>query len=94
MNSNYWPPFKCQILAKNTQKWPFLAVFLGAYLNASPYGFETIRNGFPIKFYVPMTFYGHSLKLFFSLKEKKSHFWAFWLFTSLFWLAIPRPILI
>ena len=60
-----------------------------AFLNVPAYGFKTIRNGFSIKFYVPMTFFGHKLKLFFSVKEKKSHFWTFW-----FWVAILRPILI
>ena len=67
---------KYDLLVKNTQ--PFVAAFLGAFLNAPPYRFKTIRNGFPIKFYVPMTFFWPQSQIVFSRERKKIIFLVFY----------------
>ena len=69
MNSNFWPPFQYQILAKNTQKRPFLAVFWGAFLGGLSQGPETPKIGFSMKFWMDMTFFWTRRMIFFFLLE-------------------------
>ena len=65
MKLNTWPPFKYQILAKNTQKQPFLGVFWGPFLNAPAQGSKNVTVGFPRFFYTRLSLFQPRYSIFF-----------------------------
>ena len=65
MKLNTWPPFKYQILGKNTQKQSFLGVFQGPFLNGGSQGSKNITVGFLRFFYTGLDFFWFPYSIFF-----------------------------